>query len=459
MFPPEPGMDLEVVRGLPGGSDRKPHVRCSQVFRRVPEQELFPLDIERKLRPDDIARQVKAGLAALDLGVLRGLYEDHGGVAYDPETMLSIVFLAWVQGIRSARDIADRCEMDIRFMYVSGGSEPDFRSVVRFLHRVAPLLEELQRQFAEACISLGFLVPRRVAVDGTKLRSAASQAARWLKDPEAEALEELGFEVPGSTDPDARVVKGRGGRVLGYNALAAVDCDTGLVLACEVSQSSSDRGELSGMAESLVDQCGKALEGVELVADSGFDSYEGLQRCEDLGMDAVVPPQDDSALFWTVVSENEVVCPMGEGPAAISTSMIHGRKYTTYAVESCPSCRFYGICCSSPRGRSLKAPVGCDPANRVIQAHRARSPDGREAMRERMATVEPFFGMMKWNQGMGRLHYRGLGGACMELRLTALARNVRILGRALAALHRAVFRLFGRIFGAGDRPVTAHRPA
>ena len=233
--------------------------------------------------------------------------------------------------------------------------------------------------------------------------------------------------------------------VLGYNAHAAVDCDTGLVVASEVTQSSADRGELTVMAESISSQLGEAAQGVELVADSGYDSYGGLQTCENLGIDAVVAPQDGTAGFWTPVSQTEIVCPMGESPSASRSSTNNGRPSTIYSVPVCRSCRFYGVCCTSRHGRSLNVPLGCDPVLRVIQAQRARSPDGREAMRERMATVEPFFGSIKWNMGMGRLFYRGLAGARLEFGMMVLARNVRLLGRALAAPLRALLRSFQEI--------------
>jgi len=367
-------------------------------------------------------------------------------VAYAPRTMLSIVLLAWAQGIRSTREIADRCETDIRFMYVAEGAEPDYRSIARFLRRIAPAMEELQRQFVEACSEMGFLHLRRIALDGTKLRSAASQWKRWLKDADEEDLEEAGFEVPGTSDPEARAMRDSGGYVLGYNAQAAVDCDTGLVVASDVVDSRSDRGELSGMADGIASRCGEAARGAELVADSGYDSHEGLQKCADLGLEAVVPPQDSSALFWTPVSEDEVVCPMGKSPTSTRQTGPGDAAGVSHHVRGCTSCRFFGYCCKTPEGRSLQAPAGCNPVLRVLQAHLARSPGGKEAMRERMATVEPFFGFVKWNRGMNRLHLRGLAGARLEFGLITLSRNVTILGRCLAALLRGVFRRIAALF-------------
>lgn len=430
------------------GHSSIPHVRSKHVFRQAPEPSLFPMDIESKLGPHDIARQVKLGLSALDKSYLRELYDDYGGIAYDPSLMLGIVILAWLKKSRSSREIEDSCRTDLRFMYVSGGIEPDYRSILRFLNRIAPVMDELQHQFIESCLAIGFLDPRRIAVDGTKIRSAASQVGSWLRDEQVIELEEAGFEVPGSSDPDARVVRGREGKVLGYNAQAAVDCDTGLVLATEVCQSSADRSLLSEMAQKIASQCGEAVQGAEIVADSGYDSHDGLQTCEDLGFEATVPPQDGSALFWTPVSETEILCPLGEPPVKVSPTISHGRPSDVYRVLTCSNCPLNKYCVkgSRKRGRSLVVPLGCDPVLRVLQAHRARSPEGKEALGERMSTVEPFFGWIKWILKMGRFLRRGLAGARLEFGLMGLARNIKILGRALVALLHAFFEAISRIW-------------
>lgn len=421
---------------------KRPHVRSKRVFRASPEPELFPLEIESRLSPGDIARKIKAGMEAMEPSSLRSLYEDRGGIAYDPVSMLGIVLLAWSKGVRSSREIEDRCRTDIRFMWISGGIEPDYRSVLRFLNRLAPAMDGIQKRFVEACCELGFLEPRRIALDGTKIGSAASQLRNWLESEDAPELEELGFEVPGCSDPDARVVRGAGGKVLGYNAQAALDADAGLVLASEVFQSSGDRGLLGPMAEKLSSQLGGLVRSAEIVADKGYDSHEGLQRCADLGFDACIPPQDGSALFWTAVSDAEIVCPMGEPAKQAGGKISHGRPSEVWRVESCPQCPFVEYCTEgkSRRGRTLVVPLGGNPVLRVLQAHRARSPEGKKAMARRMGCVEPFFGWIKWVLKADRFLRRGLAGARLELGILVLARNAMVLGGALGALFRAFLR-------------------
>lgn len=438
---------------------KRPHVRSKRVFRSCPEPELFPLDIESKLLPGDIARKIKAGMQAMDPSSLRSLYEDRGGIAYDPVSMLGIVLLAWSKGVRSSREIEDRCRTDIRFMWISGGIEPDYRSVLRFLNRLAPAMDGIQKRFVEACCELGFLEPRRIALDGTKIGSAASQLRNWMESEDAPELEELGFEVPGCSDPEARIVRGAGGKVLGYNAQAALDADTGLVLASEVFQASADRGLLGPMAEKLASQHGELVQGAEIVADKGYDSHEGLQRCADLGFEACVPPQDGTALFWTAVSDAEIVCPMGKSPEKVQEVPSHGKPCGVWRVRACSRCPLVQYCTEGRRrrGRSLVVPLGCDPVLRVLQAHRVRSPEGKEAMSERMGCVEPFFGWIKWVLKADRFLRRGLAGARLELGLLALARNAMVLGGALEAFFRA-FLSFANAFQAALHAIPRSRP-
>ena len=67
------------------------------------------------------------------------------------------------------------------------------------------------------------------------------------------ALEVRMLEAPDQqlslTDPDARSMNSRGSGIVGYNVQTAVDADHHLIVAHEVSNVGSDRGQLSNMAQ------------------------------------------------------------------------------------------------------------------------------------------------------------------------------------------------------------------
>jgi hypothetical protein len=368
----------------------------------------------------------------MDLSSLGELYQDLGGVAYHPSQMLGVLLLGYMLGVTSSRDLEDRCVYDHRFIWVARGLTPDDRTIGRFRRRIAPAMDALFSAFVDLARAKGMLKLRRVAVDGTKLQSAAGGLAKWLRL--ADTLDQAcGLELPECSDPEALLMPVRSGAFVGYNAQAAVDVDSGLVVATAVADSVSDRAQLAPMLERVREITGEVPQ--EIVADKGYDSAEGLQALEDAQVQAFVAPQDKVSSFWTAVSPTEVVCPMGHAPDLASQEKDDGHTLVRLRVSACPSCMFYGSCCNSRKGRSLYVPLGVDPVLRVLAAHRDREPDHKLAMRDRMASVEPFFAQIKANRRMGRLKLRTRNGAALEFALMALARNLKVLQNRLEPLY------------------------
>ena len=85
------------------------------------------------------------------------------------------------------------------------------------------------------------------------------------------------------TDPDSRsmATSGRGSGVVGYNVQTAVDTESHLIVAHEVTTSGSDRSQLANMAR----QAKAALEAdtLDVVADRGYFKGEEILACEQSG--------------------------------------------------------------------------------------------------------------------------------------------------------------------------------
>jgi len=418
---------------------RNAHVRQAQVFRQEAAQVLVPTDVRLELGEDDPAVWIKEGLKRLDLSRVRDLYGDCGGVPYDPRPMLGILLLAYFEGDTGSRTIAKRCRRDLGYRYVGGGLRPDDSTIRRFRTRIAPALEEVFVQVVRACKEAGLLSGRRLAFDGTKLASAASQMGKWLTKAQAADVKEMGLEPPGPSDPDARNLGSSGGFVLGYNAQAAVDCDSGVTVAVGLDNVSSDGHWLSPLLERAVENAGSAPD--EAVADAGYDTNESARALERHGVTGFIAPQSPVHSFWTVTEGGEILCPMGEAAVHCGVQTSGARAVQVLKVTNCGPCIFFKECCGASGYRGLSVPVGCDPAARLQASSRTRGPDGRLAMRERLSCIEPVFGDVKWNKGLGRLKLRGLAGARLEWLLIHLARNLTKFGRRCLRRFRRIFTL------------------
>jgi len=91
------------------------------------------------------------------------------------------------------------------------------------------------------------------------------------------------------TDPDARsmATSGRGSGMVGYNVQSAVDTRHHLIVAHEVTNVGSDRGQLSDMTERARAAIGS--EAIEAVADRGYYSGEEIVACEQVGNTVYLP--------------------------------------------------------------------------------------------------------------------------------------------------------------------------
>ena len=85
------------------------------------------------------------------------------------------------------------------------------------------------------------------------------------------------------TDPDARAMtnRGIGTGIVGYNVQAAVDVQHHLIVAHEVTNSGSDRGQLSVMGQQA--QTAMGTPSLEALADRGYYKGEDILACERAG--------------------------------------------------------------------------------------------------------------------------------------------------------------------------------
>ncbi len=96
------------------------------------------------------------------------------------------------------------------------------------------------------------------------------------------------------TDPDARSMMTRGSGIVGYNVQTAVDTQHHLIVAHEVTNSGSDRDQLSSMAKQAREAIG--AETLSVVADRGYFKGEEILACHDANITAYVPkPMTSSA--------------------------------------------------------------------------------------------------------------------------------------------------------------------
>ena len=96
------------------------------------------------------------------------------------------------------------------------------------------------------------------------------------------------------TDPDARsmATRGKGTGLVGYNVQTAVDAETHLIVAHEVTNVVHDRAQLAPMAKAA--KAALNAEELDVIADRGYFSGTELLACHEGGITATVPRPETS---------------------------------------------------------------------------------------------------------------------------------------------------------------------
>jgi transposase len=181
------------------------------------------------------------------------------------------------------------------------------------------------------------------------------------------------------TDPESRVLKTRDGYVQGYNAQAAVDAESQVIVAREVGAQQNDVERLAPMVDQIRENTGRAPR--ELSADAGYLSEANLRG-------------------------------------------LHRRRICAYVATGRQK---HGTASAAGRADRHKGPWACAMRTKLRRAgHRSR-------YRLRKQTVEPVFGQMKECRGFRRFLLRGLEKVRGEWSLACIAHNLlKLFGTRVA---------------------------
>ena len=167
------------------------------------------------------------------------------------------------------------------------------------------------------------------------------------------------------------------GFVQAYNAQAAVDIGSHLIVENHITQQTNDKQQIEPTLERLneiADRLGKP-EG--LLADAGYFSEDNVNRCE---AEEITPYISDSRQRHNISLEERFKPP-------------------------------------------LPCPEDADALTAMV--HRLQTAEGKAVYAMRKSTVETVFGIIKEVLGFRRFHLRGLDAAQGEWNLVCLAWNLK----------------------------------
>lgn len=138
--------------------------------------ELFPVNIFERIPENHPVHLINDVVDKLDISKIIAEYKGGGTTSFSPRMMLKVLFYSYLSNIYSCRKIAKALNENIHFMWISGNSTPDFRTINNF--RGQKLKYHIHDLFAEVVKMLQELQVLSLDIqyiDGTKIESAANK--------------------------------------------------------------------------------------------------------------------------------------------------------------------------------------------------------------------------------------------------------------------------------------------
>ena len=447
---------------------------------------LLPEALEDYLEAENPVRFIDAFVAQLDLakaGFRNAQLNETGRPPYHPGDLLRLYLYGYLNRVRSSRGLEREAARNLEVIWLLRKLRPDFKTIADFRKENAAGIKAVGREFTLLCRKLELFGGELVAIDSTKIKAqnakgcnySAAKVAAQLKEAEAkvasylaelaesdaeelpvapsarlsaaqlkekiahlqqrqEKLKALAQEVGEKgqvslTDPDSRALSMGHGSIVGYNVQAAVDARHSLIVASEVTQTTSDLNALGTMA--LKAQEALAAEKLSVVADKGYYNGKEILLCDTIGVTAYVAKPLTSAntalglygkeRFQYNPQDNSYTCPAGEKLTYRFTSDEQGRATAYYRTSACGSCALKSQCTRN-RGNRTITRLGCEEVQEAMAARVQQNP---QLMRRRKAIIEHCFGTIKRSFGYDYFLCRGKRNVTTEVNLTVLAYNLK----------------------------------
>jgi len=233
-----------------------------------------------------------------------------------------------------------------------------------------------------------------------KARVRARLEAKEARPEEIAEAEERAVpllkEQSNFTDPDSRIMKTKTGWIQGYNSQLAVDGESGVIVAEEVTAQSADSPRLSPILEQVEGNL-QAIGMPEaerrpkvFTADAGYCSEANLESLADRKIDAYVATGRE--------------------------------KHHRGGVDV----KGAGVSEGKPEGKQIRSRT----PRRALMREKLQTVEGHAVYARRKCIVEPVHGLIKQARGFRQFLLRGITKVSAEFTLVALSHNLLKLWRA-----------------------------
>jgi transposase len=450
---------------------------------------LLPEVLDDYIAPENPVRFIDAFVGQLDLskaGFSNAQLNETGRPPYDPGDLLRLYLYGYLNRVRSSRGLEREAARNLELIWLLRKLRPDFKTIADFRRDNGKAIKAVGREFILLCRKLELFGGELVAIDSTKIKAQNSKGRNYsearlkallaeienkvsgylkeldqsdareeanqsgperLSAPELKAkiaqlkerkkelesvaqdLEKSGASQVSLTDPESRAMSMGRGSTIGYNVQAAVDAKHSLIVATEITNTTSDLGALGTMALKAQEALGAGK--LSVVADKGYYNGKEVLLCDTIGVTAYVAKPLTSAntaqglygkeSFKYDPHQNCYYCPAGKKLSYRFSTNELGRAISYYQASECKSCLLKSKCTRNKENRRITRAAFEEVQERMAE----RVAQNPQLMRRRKAIIEHCFGTIKRSLGYDYFLCRGKRQVATEVNLTVLAYNLK----------------------------------
>ncbi|SEH06835.1 transposase [Candidatus Venteria ishoeyi] len=159
------------------------------------QRELFPGNIFDLLPQEHDCYLFNELFEQLDTSKIEAQYSFNGQHAWHPRKITSILIYGYTHGVFSSRQLEQRCNQDLAFMYIAEKRCPNFRVLSDFRKNNAEFFHNCFKQTVKLALEMKLASLGHVSLDGSKFKANTSKhkamSYKHLKEKEQALTEEI----------------------------------------------------------------------------------------------------------------------------------------------------------------------------------------------------------------------------------------------------------------------------
>ena len=312
---------------------------------------LFPESLDEYVEKESPVRLFDAFVESLDFKELefdRETPKLEGRPGYNPRDLMKLYIYSYYYRLRSSRQIARECKVNLEIMWLIGKLTPDFRTIANFRKDNRIAIRKVFKEFNRFCYKMNLFSHEGISIDGSKFKAVnakdnnftqsklddrleridehikeylAELDAADLDDKQVEELEkklkeykerkgkyeeiqkkmtEENLSQISLTDPESKLMKMNEGFGVCYNTQTAVDTGSHLIADFEVTDNPTDHGQITKLAKKVKEDFKDFEESedkniheiIESIADKGYQDTKDMAEALCEGIIPNVIPQN-----------------------------------------------------------------------------------------------------------------------------------------------------------------------